>query len=510
MGLLPAGWRGILAGVKFPPRAWLALLVIGALFGPLACQGVRGKGWNVVLVTLDTTRADALGCYGAPGDPTPNLDALARSGAHFEQAISSSALTPVSHATILTGLDNHEHGVRVLAAGSGFRLAPGIPTLATILRENGYHTAAIHSAFPVSSWFGFANGFEVFDSFDTTLEPGKSGKWNVLEFQRRSDETTDLVLDWLTEEERPFFLWVHYWDPHDNVKVPPVSELPANLPRNSQGQLLHSRELYAAEVRYVDSQFGRLVETLRQRGELERTLFVVVADHGEGLGDHDWQYHRLVYQEQIRVPLIVKVPELAPSGTVPSVVRSRDIQPTVLDYLGLRAPRPVSGRSLRPLLEGRPDEPRIAFADQINGYDLNASMVQSRPFDDFLYMVIDGKDKLIWRPAHPERSELFDLAADPRELTNRFAQDPGTVERLLLHLAAEQPWVSAPFPTEVRGEDLAGARNVLEGLGYVGNDSSGAQPSQWAWFCPRHPAGKQAANGPCTACRSLLVLIKAP
>jgi arylsulfatase A-like enzyme len=483
---------------------------VALLFGPLACQGVRGKGWNVVLVTLDTTRADALGCYGAPGNPTPHLDALAQAGARFDMAISSSALTPVSHATILSGLDNHEHGLRVLAAGSGFRLSNKIPTLATILRENGYHTAAIHSAFPVSSWFGFANGFQVFDSFDTTLEAGQGGKWNVLEFQRRSDETTDLVLDWLTEEERPFFLWVHYWDPHDAVKVPPISELPAQLPRNAQGQLLHSRELYAAEVRYVDAQFGRLVEALGLRNELERTLFVVVADHGEGLGDHDWFYHRLVYQEQIRVPLIVKVPELAPSGAVLPVVRSRDIQPTVLDYLGLRAPRPVSGRSLRNLLEGRADEPRIAFADQINGYDLNASMVQSRPHDDFLYMVIDGKDKLIWRPNHPERSELFDLAADPRELDNRLTQDPATVERLLVHLAKEQPWVSAPFPKEVSTEDLAGARNVLEGLGYVGNDSTAGAPSQWVWFCPRHPGLRVPANGPCQSCGSLKVLIKAP
>ena len=487
---------------------WAAALAL-ALFGPLACQGVRGKGWNVVLVTLDTTRADALGCYGAPGNPTQHLDALASAGARFDMAISSSALTPVSHSTILTGLDNHEHGVRVLAAGSGFRLGKDVPTLATILRANGYHTAAIHSAFPVSSWFGFANGFEVFDSFDTSLDAGQGGKWNVLEFQRRSDETTDLVLDWLSEGERPFFLWVHYWDPHDAVKVPPASDLPPDLPRTPQGQPLASRELYSAEVRYVDSQFGRLVEALRARGEYERTLFVVVADHGEGLGDHGWAYHRLVYQEQIRVPLIVRIPEQGPRPAIEPVVRSRDIQPTVLDYLELRAPKPVSGRSLRTLLEGRAEEPRLAFADQINGYDLNASMVQSRPYDDFLYMVIDGPHKLIWRPNHPERSELFDLSADPRELDNRFAREPMLVERLLLHLAKEQPWVSAPFPKAVSEEHLAGARNVLEGLGYVGNEAA-APPSQWAWFCPRHPLPRVPANGPCGTCGSLKVLVKAP
>lgn len=492
-------------------RVLPATALLLGLMGPLACTGVRGKGWNVVLVTLDTTRADFLGCYGAGPQATPHLDALAARGTRFDQAISSSALTPVSHATILTGLDNHEHGLRVLAAGSGFRLAPEIPTLSTVLRDNGYHTAAIHSAFPVSAWFGFARGFEVFDSFDTVVEPNANGgKWNVLEFQRRSDETTDLVLDWLTEDERPFFLWLHYWDPHDAVKLPPAQELPANLPRNAQGQLTASRELYAAEVRYVDTQFGRLIQELERRGELDRTMIVVVADHGEGLGDHGWAYHRLVYQEQIRVPLIVSVPQLKSVPQVEAVVRSRDIYPTVLDYLELRAPRPVSGRSLRALLEGRSDEPRLAFADQINGYDLNASMVQSRPYDDFLYAVIDGQHKLIYRPAHPEQSELFDLAADPAELNNRYSQDPARVEALLLRLASEQPWVQAPFPVLESADKLSGARNVLEGLGYVGSDGPAVPAAHWQWFCPRHPAQRLAANGPCAACGSLLVLIKKP
>ncbi len=480
--------------------AVLALGLCLALLGPGACTPHEAR-WNVLLVTLDTTRADALGCYGADTSATPNLDALAARGTRFEQAIATSALTPVSHASILSGLQNPEHGLRVLSAGSGFRLPAEVPTLASVLHDAGYATAAVHSAFPVSAWFGFERGFDRFESFDTSLEgAGGERQVNVLAYQRRADETTSLVLDWLARRTQPYFLWVHYWDPHDAWKLPPAEYLPADLPRDAQGLPRESRALYAAEVRFVDHEIGRLLEDLRARGDLEHTLVVVVGDHGEGLGDHGWWHHRLLYQEQIRVPLLVAVPARAPTAPVAAQVRTIDIFPTVLELLGVRAPRPVSGRSLVPLLEGRAEAPRTAFADQINGYDRNASLVRERPLDDFLYAVLREGWKLVYRPAHPEASELFDLAHDPHELANRYGAEPDRVRTLLVELARQNPWVTAPFPEAAPAEGVRRARNVLQGLGYAGNDQAAPPASAWRWICPLHPQQVSEQNRPCPQC----------
>ncbi len=221
--------------------------------------------WNVVVLTLDTTRADFLGCYGRPGDPTPNLDALALEGSRFDRAIATASVTPVSHASILTGLDNHEHGVRVLAGLCGYKLKPDVPTLATILQAQGFATAAVHSAFPVSAYYGFDHGFDVFESFEGALGKSQAGtmSWPLTKLQRRSDDTTRIVIDELAQLDQPFFLWVHYWDPHDDVLVPPADQVPANVPRAADGRPLASSELYGAVVRYVDSQLGRLLVVLK-------------------------------------------------------------------------------------------------------------------------------------------------------------------------------------------------------------------------------------------------------
>lgn len=471
----------------------------------LACGCGRSQPrWNVVLVTLDTTRADALSCYGGPAGATPALDALAAAGTRFDEACASASLTPVSHASILTGLDNAQHGLRVMSAGSAFRLARGVPTLAGVLREQGYHTVAVQSAFPVSSWFGFERGFERFEGFDTTIdEKSPQRSVNVLEYQRRADETNALVADCLRESRTPFFLWVHYWDPHDAQRVPPEEYLPADVPRDAQGRPQESRALYAAEVHFLDHEIGHLVELLKQRGEFERTLFVVVADHGEGLGDHGWQHHRLLYREDLHVPLILVLPGQAPRASVRELVRTTDIFPSVLDALGIALPRPVDGRSLLPLVQGRPEEPRTAFADALNGYDRNAAMVKQRPLDDFVYAVQHAGWKLLYRPAHREASELFEVASDPHELSNRYASEPARVRDLLLELARAEPFVTRPFPDEA--PETGRVRNVLQGLGYAGDGARSLPSEAWRWSCPAHPEPSFETNRACAQCGSKLV-----
>jgi arylsulfatase A-like enzyme len=463
---------------------------------------------NLVLVTLDTTRADALSCYGAPQGSTPNLDALARSGTRFDLAVATAALTPVSHASILTGLHNQEHGLRVLAAPGGYRLPADVPTLATVLADEGYATAAFHSAFPVSAHFGLERGFEVFESFELEGEGADAASWDVDRLQRRSDATTDLALDFLERVREPYFLWVHYWDPHDALRIPPLETLPSDLPQRD-GKLGPSRELYAAEVRYLDQQIGRLLAAVDAGRSADDTLVLVVSDHGEGLGDHGWAFHRILYQEQIRVPLIVRAPNRGGARVqraVPDVVSTVDLFATALDYLGLERALPPHSRSLRGLIEGRAEEPRLAFADSIAGYDLAVGatgkrMSDSRPLDDFLYCALDREWKLIYRPAHPEESELYHIASDPRELRNRFGVEPEQTARLLIALAEAEPWVTAPFASAAADPALEASRGALAALGYAGDgEAVGPTAEDWEWVCPRHADARSSAPSACAVC----------
>ena len=477
-------------------RALFSGLALGLAALAGAC-GAEGKDAaprkNVILITLDTTRADYLSCYGYPEASTPNLDRLASEGTRFDLAVATASVTPVSHASILTGLYNHEHRLRVLYADGGYRLPEDVDTLATVLQREGYRTIAVHSAFPVSSFFGFERGFEVFEDFDAEIVEKKDAKdgWDVQTFQRRSDVTTDMVEKRLGAE--PFFLWIHYWDPHDEAKKPPEDQLPPEVTQATD-KIARALAMYAAEIRYMDGQIGRLFDTLRAKGLYDDTLIVVVADHGQGLLDHDWPTHRLLYQEQIRVPLIARVPGVAQRPVVGELVRTVDIFPTVLDYLGVPLEGAVSGRSLRPLIEGRTDEPRTAFADQINGFDANADIGKNRPLDDFLYMAMDKEWKLIYRPLDPAKSELFHVAEDPKETVNRYAEEPEEARRLLELLAERAPWVTEPFAGLEHDEN---AQAALGDLGYVEGETSDAT---FAWTCPAHMELRFEERGPCPEC----------
>lgn len=481
-------------------------VVLGGL-ALASCSESTGNGRPLVLITLDTTRSDFLGCYGRAGDPTPNFDALAAEGVRCALALSTSAVTPVSHASILSGLYPYEHGLRVLLGDGGYRMRRDVPTLAAVLKDAGYSTAAIHSAFPVSGFFGFDHGFDVFESFDVTFEErsGQSVGWDTTSSQRRSDVTTDMAIEVLASVEPPFFLWIHYWDPHDPLIQPPPEDIPEGTPRDTA-----NTELYAAEVSYVDRQFGRLVAELERRGLYDECVIAVVADHGEGLDDglarHGWKMHRELYQEQIHVPLILKAPDAPRGAVVEQVVSTVDLYPTLLDHLGLEPPEPVSGTPLRILLEGSARPGRVVYADQVNRWDRNASMLQQRPQADFVHSASDGEWKLLYRPTHLEASELFHLSVDPQELHNLFADEGARPERvrLLMDLAARQPWVTEP-PPPITGTDASAAGAQLTALGYTSDDGAPIE-IRWEWFCPEHE-GRDPRPGTCETCGTALVPI---
>ena len=439
---------------------------------------------NIVLLTIDCLRIDHLGCYGYPFNTSANIDRLASESVKFSRAVSQSGATPISHASIFTGLNPYQHGVRVIYAASGYKLPESIPTLATVLANHGWQSAAFLSSFTVSEFYGLDQGFETFDSgmkgkLDSKMKPDSNGKWSwsLQKNQRRSDETTDAAVSWLEKKrksDRSFFLWVHYWDPHDQALTPPdetVERFIEEARQKIQETSISTRpDIYDAEVYYMDSQFGRLIQTLKETGQYDNSIIVVIADHGQGLEDgekrHGWYFHRLLYQEQIHLPLIIRLPDGDGGTVVNELVRSIDIFPTVLEVLGLEGPKFVEGRSLIGLINNKPEPSRVAYADAINLYDLNAGITLKRPKDGLLYCVTDGSWKLIYRPELADESELYNLAADPLEMNNLYTQQPEQVERLRKILDDFDGYVDKPFG---EGADPAVVEK-LKSLGYVGEE----------------------------------------
>ncbi|MEM7515808.1 MAG: sulfatase-like hydrolase/transferase, partial [Planctomycetota bacterium] len=286
--------------------------------------------------------------------------------------------------------------------------------------------------------------------------------------------------------EEPFFLWIHYWDPHDPILTPPEELLPEGLPRY-QGKPRKSDLLYAAELKFLDAQFGRLLDHLDVQGLADQTIVAATADHGEGLTDgvlrHAWGFHRILYKEQIHVPLLMRGPGLGePGAVVEGAVGCVDIAPTLFELCDVAPPADLEGQSLVSAARGGPLEPRAIYADQINGYDLNAKMLQNRPKADFLYTLVETDWKIIYRPNFPADSELYDLRSDPLEEKNVWAEHPDQVVRLLTLLAERDGWVTEPFsggevPTP---EALA----ILAKLGYTGGAGEEEIASTWGWICP--------------------------
>jgi arylsulfatase A-like enzyme len=460
------------------------------------------SGFNVLLVTLDTTRADRLGCYGHERARTPVLDALAKEGTRFDEAIATNGLTPMAHASILTGVNPYRHDLRVFFGNANSKVAPDVPVLPEVLRADGWATGAFVSAYPVSEAYGFERGFDVFDSgldlgaIDLTKHMEHEKNWvdaRSSRNQRRADATTDRALAWLgaRDASTPWFCWVHYFDVHDYALVPPIDfaaplggdfrKLPA-LPNNAARR----DWIYDVELAFVDAQVGRIVEALGKSGALASTVVVVIGDHGQGLLDgferHGWMLHTLPYQWCLRVPLIVRLPaahsgaESARGRVVADLVRAIDVFPTILEAVGKPAPvlPAIEGESLLPLMEGEDDEePRIAYADALTLTDRHAGAVPERLHDD-LFVAMDRRWKLVFHSTDPAKSELFDLGLDPLE-TRNVAVDHGLIVEQMRRWLDRRGALSIRRPARPDGaesEEDARRRRMLEALGYGGDAES--------------------------------------
>jgi len=367
---------------------------------------------------LDTTRADALGAYGQPLPTTPALDRLAASGVLFEQVMSSHPETLPSHATIFTGKWPYGHGVR---SNAGYLLSQRQVTLAEVLRRHGYRTGAEIAAPVLREQTGITQGFEHYRDLDGPGIERKVVRYKTGEVReeehdiRTAKNISDRGIDFLRENrEHPFFLWLHYFDAHSPNAAPAAFNL--KIPESP----------YHAEVASQDHEIGRLLRELDRLGLGGRTLIVVTADHGEGLDEHGEASHSFyVYDTTLRVPLLLSGLGLPPDVRIPSLVRTADIAPTVLDLMGLPALSEVDGVSLAPLLSGQ-------TADlALTGYGESTRFTST-----FGVSPLRALRKGRWKYIHKVNPELYDVLADPGERNNQARAQPEVVAELQAELGA--------------------------------------------------------------------------
>jgi len=426
---------------------------------PLAWEEqVPGGRWNLLLLTLDTTRSDVLGCYGHPGRATPTLDSLAARGVLFEQAVTPAPITAPAHMTILTGLDPVEHGVR---NNGRYIAADSLESLAEMFQRRGYETAAFLSAYPLDRRFGFDQGFALYD--DTFEERIVGGGEETS--QRRGDAVTDATLAWeASRSQDPFFAWVHYFDPHFTYDPPsPFGERYASDP-------------YLGEVAFMDFQIGRLLGRMRVAGALDSTFVLVVGDHGESLGEHSEQSHSFfVYDATQLVPCILVPPERWPGagdlrGTrIPWQVRLRDLAPTAANLMGWESQdwgNRGSTSLLPSLMHGTDPVPAAAYVE---------SWV---PYLEYGWSRLRGVRVEGWKYIRAPRPELYNLKADPRETTNVHAAEPEVVATL-------EAWLDAYLLREGRTEAVAMNPEVVERLRSLGYTGGGVTPAEGSGADPK-------------------------
>jgi len=430
--------------------AVLAFLFVLAVLGGVALRstrlvreeaaGGRTGRYNVLLITIDTLRADHLGCYGADKAETFSIDRLASDGVLFEHAETSAPVTLPAHASILTGTYPAYHGVR---NNGTYRLGPRAHTLAEVLHTYSYHTGAVVSGYPLVTRFGLSQGF---DSYDDRLPAEKLRQLGFRE--RKAEEVARSGLSWIAENSgQRFFLWLHFFDPHAPYVPPsPYAEH-------------FSRSPYDGEIAYVDRQVGRVLEELRRRDLSEKTLVILVSDHGEGLGDHGEATHGVfLYESTLRVPMILSLPGVLPGGKrVATPVRTIDLMPTVLRLVDLPEPEDLQGTSLLPLTTRRPADLLLK--------SLSESIL---PRENYGWSELASVRIGDWKYVLAPREELYDLRTDPgerRNLAGTREAELGRFREEVHRLMAD----AAPVGSAIayRQELDETARERLRSLGYI-------------------------------------------
>lgn len=363
---------------------------------------------NLVVVTIDTLRADHLRCYGYPKIETASVDRIAQDGVLFENAVTQTPLTPPSHASMFTGLYPTAHHVR---GNGGFILRPSTTTLATILQQQGWDTAAFISSVSLKRVFGLNQGFAVYD--DQMPKAGK-GQEFVADAERPAGQTVDRALRWMDAQSgKPFFLWVHVFDPH----------VPYNPPAPFRNQ--YKDRPYDGEIAYADHELGRLFDAVSKKSPPGKTLIAVLSDHGESLGDHgEYSHGVFVYDSTLRIAFIMSGPGIPAGLRVKQQARTVDLLPTVLELMGGRPPASVQGVSLTPFFAGKNAATDVSYAETLYP-KINMGWAELR-----------GIRTNRWKYILAPKPELYDLSQDPAETNNVIQSHAAEAQKLQAELAA--------------------------------------------------------------------------
>jgi arylsulfatase A-like enzyme len=434
------------------------------------------KSPNIILITLDTTRADRMDFLGSKRGLTPNLDVLANDSAVFTRAYAQAPLTPTSHATILTGTYPQFHQV----VPSPDPLSKDLPYLPDILKARGYSTGAFIGSLALNLTLtpGFDRGFDVYDADYSWKGYTPATRYQTIE--RRGGEVVERALAWVNKQQSnkqqsgkqqhaPFFLWVHLFDPHDPYDPP------------EPYKTRYAKEPYDGEIAYVDSVMGDFFKQLKASGLYDGALIALTADHGESLGAHGEDTHGIfLYDETIHVPLVIKLP--GQRGIQPSDVRPRiesrvelaDILPTVLEDIGVDVPKQVQGLSLLKLMDPGPAGESAAEAWHDRGAYSQADYGRIAYGWSSLQSLRSGKYLYIQAP----RRELYDDGVDPKAEHNLAPGSPAVADTLSTRLKIFQQETSNPHPTTLAVLDDTRTKE-LASLGYMANlgSSPGANPA---------------------------------
>jgi len=436
----------------FTRRIVCALLALAAF--PAAAQTPEKPALNLVLITIDTLRADHVACYGYEQIKTPNIDSLAGDGVRFERAFTPVPVTLPSHSAMLTGTYPMLSGMHDF---SGNKLSPQQPTLAAVLKQAGYATGAVIGAAVLDSRFGLNQGFDFYyDHFDYN----RLDEANLEENERPGNVVADLALEWLGKNsQKKFFLWMHLYDPHYPYRPPePYSREYATQP-------------YDGEIAFADEQVGRLLRFLKEKGLYQNTMIVLTGDHGESLGEHGEKSHGFfIYNATMHLPLIIRLPAQSAGQTTAQTkvhttadpVSTVDLMPTMLSAAGIEVPAQVQGTSLLPVLQGKStDRDRSLYGETF------------LPRLHFNWSELRGTENAKFHFIAAPRPELYDLAKDPGEVHNLLPEKKAVAEEMRAKLAGLiQEYSAGKELAEKTGLDPA-LMERLKSLGYAGFSGGG-------------------------------------
>jgi arylsulfatase A-like enzyme/Tfp pilus assembly protein PilF len=435
----------------FPRYFRNCAFILAAFAAPLAsAQAPPKEAPNVLFVTIDTLRADHVGCYGYKQVKTPNIDSLAADGSRFARAYAVVPVTLPSHSSMMTGTYPMLSGMHDF---SGNKLSPLQPTLASVLKQSGYQTGAVIAAAVLDSRFGLNQGF---DFYYDHFEFSRLDEANLDEMERPGNVVADVALDWLAKNSRhKFFLWMHLYDPH----------FPYHPPEPYATE--YAAHPYDGEIAFADEQLGRVLRFLKEKGIYQNTIIVLCGDHGESLGEHGEKTHGFfIYNATMHVPLIIHLPEALAARTVAEPVSLVDLMPTVLSAAGLPTPSQVQGHSLLSEIRGVPAATDLPTNRTLYGETF-------LPRIHFDWSELRASENAKYHFIEAPRPELYDLTKDPGELHNLFSEKTAVADEMRAQLKSLiRDYSAGKEMAEKTGLDPA-LMERLKALGYAGFSGGG-------------------------------------